>query len=284
MTRSIPYAFVVAAAFVAAFGVQWHVGRFLALRETAWVPQSETYQEKWDPRVVRFISLGHVQLVADVLWLKFLQDSNLAHVARGRLSTVFADLDLLTDLDPAFFEAYRSGAPLLAVVRNDIEGAARILSKGETFAEERLPSLHEVFRERHWRDKHLVPLITSYLELFEKHDLPAATRAFLRADAMGGAPEYVGRLAARLRQPGGIYEVGIRLLQFMASQTRDPALLKRYSEQVFSLKVGAYLSELTRKHQRGEWIPDSDPWGGRLSIKDGKVQTTTPRETALGVE
>ncbi|MGK5088766.1 hypothetical protein WDW86_14510 [Bdellovibrionota bacterium FG-2] len=92
------------------------------------------------------LSFGHWLAAADWLWIKSFADPTLTHVAPGTHPELYYNLDLITDLDPAFFDLYVTGANLLAVVRNDGAGARDLLRKGASFYRERLPQEPEAIQ------------------------------------------------------------------------------------------------------------------------------------------
>lgn len=281
--------------------------------DTAWIDPPTQREVKWDPRLFEALSFGHLPAAIDWLWLRSMLDPAISRIAKGTHAPIFYDLDLATDLDPAFFDAYANGANLLAVVRDDIEGAKILLEKGQRFVDQELPSYNDKFKKRYWRQVWAVPLIAAYVYLFELQDMPSADKAFRRAAEFEGAPPYLKLLSDRLKKPGGQYEVAMRLLNFMIEATdnaKSRAILEKRRESLF---LGQYLFQLTAGFQeylaqlpelkgkrpsqeeqlRKYWklfrrdanVPDRDPWGGVIQLGvDGKITSTTPREKVYGLE
>ena len=81
-----------------------------------------------------------------------LEDPLITHVTKGTHPAIFYTLDLITELDPAFMEAYTAGATVVSVIRDDGPGALHLVLKGEKFRTQVLPSYSADFRENysHW--------------------------------------------------------------------------------------------------------------------------------------
>lgn len=227
-----------------------------------------------DPGVFRILSVGHRLALVDWFWVRSLVE----HPGSPRVAR---DLNLAVHLDPVFYDAYLSGAHLLAVVGNNGEGARSLLLQGERFVESSLPSYPASLRDGYWKQGWSLYVVRAYVDLFERHDLPSAAEAFAKAGRFPNAPVHIQRLAERLREPGGVYEVGSRLLQFMSTGSRTEEERAGLERKLRSLEVAHYLFELNQKPGR---IPALDPWGGTLSRDpSGKVVTTTPHEPVFGL-
>jgi hypothetical protein len=116
-------------------------------------------------------------------------------------------------------------------------------------------------------------------------DMPHATEAFEAAQQIDGSPVYLKDLVQRLMQPGGQYEVGLKLIDHIILGTSDPAVKDRLIHRRESLQVAQFLFEMNQKLQKHQKLPLTDPWGGTLSVgSDGKVATTTPHTKVFGLE
>lgn len=303
-------------AVIAIFGflaLQTVLEHQLRLRATpTYEPVSED-SARWHPKLFEILSFGHLPLAVDWLWMKTLQDPAITPVGPHAHPRAYYDLNLATDLDPAYFEVYTAGANLLAVIRSDGAGARDLLLKGRRFLEHELPRYQEEFKLRHWGSSWNIPLLLAYVYLFELNDMPHAAEAFQQAAELPRAPTYLQSLSARLSKPGGSYEVGIRLLNFMISGQEVEALRLPLEEKRNSLIVGQYLFHLNdgflsylkanskyrqsdrvsrtemetywRHFQRDQRLPSQDPWGGRLSVSEnGRIVTTTVHKTVFGLE
>ncbi len=94
------------------------------------------------PSILRHFNLGYQELVADLLWLRFLQSADFCSFEKGipvydgqsvsscELGWSYRMLDVITELAPRFKTPYRVGGVLMSVFSGDVKGAEKILLKG----------------------------------------------------------------------------------------------------------------------------------------------------------
>lgn len=267
--------------------------------------------QKSDPRLYKALTFGHYPIATDWLWIKVLTDDTLSRVPTGTYSSLFYEVDLATELDPAFYEVYWAGANLLIMARKDSLGARDLLLKGNRFIDQDLPQFPAEFREEYWKNRWNVPILLAYVYLFEFNDMPSAATAFSKAATFPNAPPYLHSLAQRLTKPNGQYEVGLRLLDFMIAgakedrRTQDGRVLENLILKKQNLQIAAFLADINQAFLRfssnaggkrnwsGLWqaylkksslIP-RDPWGGRLDVDaTGHVVSSTPYEAVFGIK
>lgn len=281
-----------------------HLSVRLRSLETVWVVPQESQLQSWDPRLFRILSVGHLPAAVDWFWLKSLVDPAANKVPVGMHANLYYNLDLLTDLDPAFFEAYYVGANLLSVIRDDFTGARDLLLKGNAFRKTRLPQYPPEFQSKYWRGQFTIPMLMAYVFLFDLNDMPSARAAFREAAATTGAPPYLAHLSARLEAPGGEYEVSLKLLNFLITTASDPRVRENLEKQRDSLYVGQFVSDLNRSFAgfsagKRDLDPSrrwkafleetrtslTDPWGGQLTLdSSGRIITSTPHQKVFGLE
>jgi len=282
--------------------------------ETSWVQAPNEQMARWHPKLFSTLTFGNTQTAIDWLWIKSMVDPAIFHVPKGVHPPLYYSLDLTTDLDPAFFDAYINGANLLAIIRDDVVGAHALLKKAERFMETELSNYPEKFRKIYWRQEWAIPFTLAYVELFELDDLPEAAKAFQKAAQIPGSPPYLASLSSRLSTPGGQYDVGLRLINIMLSQANeknDVRIEKELAKKRESLFLSQYLNQLTeafysfvkqtnrsvtknaseveiKRHWKNflkeKSIPAKDPWGGDIYMDEGgKVNSTTPRVKVFGL-
>lgn len=252
------------------------------------------------------ISFGHLPAAIDWMWIQVLLDSNITHVAKGTHPAIYYTLDLITDLDPINYDSYKAGANLLAVVRDDGAGARDLLEKGEKFRKERLASYPLRLQEDYWHYSWGIPFLLGYVYMFELEDVPHAAAAFQQAAMVPGSPEFLQSMQKRLQNPGGEYEVGLRLLNHMIAGEKNEDAKEELINKRNSLFVGQFLFDLNHSFQSFLQVraraPGSinskfdtflktthtaahDPWGGTLSVTgEGKIVTSTPHNKVLGLD
>lgn len=303
MTRSID---LLGVFFFAALAIAWE--GTIRNSDVAWVEPPREAEKRVDPTLARAMSFGNEPALVDWLWLQAMLDPSIAHVRVGSRASIFYDLILITSVDPAFYEAYLHGGNLLAVVRDDDDGALELLRRGESFRKGGLAEYGEAFRERFWANEWAIPLALAYVELYEKEDLPAAAESFRAAAAVSGSPPYLASLSKRLATVEGQYDVGIRLALFLEKSSKDPRLSNGFQEKRKSLEAGFFLyqanrnmKELIAKRLLGKPPADSastqalwlsacpgclkDPEGYSLRfLPGGRIATESPRVRAFSMQ
>jgi hypothetical protein len=274
-------------------------------------PAERSY--KIEPKLFETFSFGNLTSAIDWLWMNCIMDDSVEHVQPGKHPQLFFDLDLLTDLDPAYKDAYIAGANILSVVRNDGPGARDLLLKGEKFIQNSLNNYSPLFKEQYWNDPWALSTLLAYVYLFEINDMPHAAEAFRRAALHENAPPYITRLEKKLQKPGGEYEVGLKLLNFLLLSAKDVRIRTELEKKRYNLFIGQYIFDLnysfreflkTQPHYSGtssvsisqlesHWkafkkvnqVAEQDPWGGRLYLAEsGRVKSTTPHDSVFGLE
>jgi hypothetical protein len=268
---------------------------------------------RWDPEIFSILSFGQLPTALDALWIDILLDERVTKVPRWAHAKIYYDLDLLTRLDPAFFEAYHAGANLLAVIRDDINGAKELVIRGNDYRKQSLSGQSADFQQRFWPHPWSIPMIGGYIELFEENNLPMASYFFKEAGSSPDAPLFLHELEKRLARPGGEYEVGLRSLNFMAlaapnREAKEALLEKRRSllvdQFLYDVNRGfdeflssdrkyrnqasvspAQMEKYWRQYIKSLHASERDPWGGRLFLeKGGRVNTSTPHEKVFGLD
>jgi hypothetical protein len=285
------------------------LGRFDSVSSES--PDQNAY--KMHPRLYSALLFGQLSAGVDWLWIRTMIDSEIKHVQPGKHPHFFYNLDLATDLDPAFFMGYTVGASVLSVIRNDAIDAKTLLEKGENFVKHELPNYPPLFAETEWGSAWSIFMLKAYVLLFDLDNLALAADSFREAAKLPGAPSYALSLGERLSKPGGEYQVGMTLLNFMIGAAKDERVKKELEAKRSSLFLSQYLYQLTdsfrgflkqqpeyknstdfgvekirkywNRYKREASVPNADPWGGIIRIDDsGRVISSTPRQKVFGLE
>jgi tetratricopeptide (TPR) repeat protein len=85
----------------------------------------------FNEQLVQIFSVGQKRLLSSLLWVHTLMISDTEHYDGESLrSWMFLRFNLITKLDPRFYEAYLYGGLYLSVVKDDTEGAKVLYEKG----------------------------------------------------------------------------------------------------------------------------------------------------------
>jgi tetratricopeptide (TPR) repeat protein len=84
--------------------------------------------------ILLFFNLGNKRLLADLLWIQTLLESDQDHYKKNDLNSwMYLRFLSISSLDPKFYENYMYGGLYLSIVKDDVLGAAEIFEKGLAF-------------------------------------------------------------------------------------------------------------------------------------------------------
>ncbi len=189
--------------FVVALAGSIFIGRGLEARgETRRLPEESLYIPS--ATFLRYASLGHQTMVADLMWIRTVQyfgeelerrrELNQPRDSKERFKFLYPLLDLTVSLDPQFVRAYRFGGLLLTVVKKYDEAIA-LYAKGYAANPDRWEMPHDLGR-------------LYYLDL---KDHEKALHWWKIANDLPGRPGYIPRFVPRLYAQTGQKEIAIEL-------------------------------------------------------------------------
>lgn len=239
---------------------------------------------RWHPELYKILSFGHLPASVDWLLIRFLTDTNLTK-AKGDTETELSRiLNLATDLDPAFFSLYTTGANFLAIVRGDRQGALKLLKKGELFLKEQYPKTSKSFREQHWPSPWRIEMAMGYLYLLEFQNVEEASRAYLRLLEYPDVPPMLKSIATSIQTTEGRFRIALNSLSIIKKwYPEDPVMLAELENKerdlLFLQKLYVWNREFRKfgnkkesaevrfeNFKREKNIPDSDAVRGRILL------------------
>lgn len=176
------------------------------------------------PPGIEHMSAGYNDVIADVLWLRLIQDADrcdqpvsIGQKCQTEKGWVFLMLDAITKLAPKFVAPYWHGATILSVLVGDKEGAWIIFERGmNNFPND-------------WQ----LPYRAAFHALENLGDIQKAADLLLQA-GRNGAPKWVFALAARLYTKEGQAILAKSILESVLAHDPDgrwaPRLRERLSE------------------------------------------------------
>jgi tetratricopeptide (TPR) repeat protein len=226
---------------------------------------------------LRWVSLGHPTLAANLLWLQAVQYIGEPRGSERGWGKLYPLVDTITDLDPRHGYAYQVAGTLLSSFGHVPESSA-ILEKGAR-------TLH---------DRYILPLLRAYNAFYYDDDWEAAGRFAEMAARAKGAPDHVRHYALAFYVKGQRADAAVAFLEQSLSETRDPetrkavegqlqqALLERNAARVEEairawrdrfLAGPMFLGQLVEEKFL-DAIP-ADPFGGELYVdQEGRVRST----------
>lgn len=147
-------------------------------------------------RYLRALSLGFDEVVADVLWLRFVQSIPNAPPPAAERIWLSNQVKSIVELDPAFTAVYERGTSILAVMVVAPQAAREVAERGI----ERTPGT--------WR----MPFLAGYVCFYELRDMACGADYMRLVTTIPGHPIWVRPLAARLTTASGQYDASIEFL------------------------------------------------------------------------
>lgn len=165
------------------------------------------------PRHLELFSFGYRENLADILWIRLIQDMHVCEKAKDgvafselarkdagrekcRKGWVYQMLDSITDLAPRFELPYSAGALHLSILVDDAEGAANIFEKGLG----RFPGNYKL------------SYAAAYHYLMEMNQ-PHKAAELLVLSAKNGGPAWMYALAGKLLSESGRLDLAIQVLE-----------------------------------------------------------------------
>lgn len=230
---------------------------------------------------VRMIALEHDATLADLLWIRFVQQIPFKPADELMGESLARQLESVVALDPAFRSAYVQGTVLLSVLGNQPCAAVRIAEKGI----ERFPG--------DWR----IPFQAGYNCFAEIGDPACASRHMSHAASLPGAPGWLPALVARLLADASQNDAAIDYLQLQLQRTTDARLRERFEERLRDAILARDLARIeaaARAYAGQHGVrPESievlvaggalpsvpvDPFGGSYELlTNGKARSTSGR-------
>ncbi len=208
---------------------------------------------------LRWMSLGHPTLAANLLWLRAVQYIGEPRADRRGWEKLYPVVDVITDLDPRHGYAYQVAGVILGGVGRVAESNA-ILEKGM----------------RNVPDRYVLPLIRAFNAFYYQDDW-AAAGCFAEAAARApGAPAHVRATALAFDVKGRRADRAVAFLTEMRAEAQDDDSRKAIDEQLRQARIEAAaepVDEALARYRRDHGL---DPlWLGRL-VDEGYLPAIPP--------
>jgi tetratricopeptide (TPR) repeat protein len=228
-------------------------------------------------KVMRWLSLGHPTLAANLLWLRAVQYIGEPRADERGWSKLFPVVDAVTDLDPRHGYAYQVAGVVLGSAGRTEESNA-ILEKGT----------------RNVPDRYILPYLRAFNAFYYDDDWPAAGRFAEISARTPGAPDHVRQNVLAYYVKGKRADAAVAFLEQSLAEAKDPDTRKAVESQLRQARLeqdAARLDEAAaewrRRYHAGPFslrqlvdeglisrIPP-DPAGGELYVaEDGRVRST----------
>ncbi len=220
-------------------------------------PRPEIIVDKQDSAInidsffLKMFATGNKRLIADLLWIQTLIESDLEHYRGSPLNNwMFIRFKNISELDPKFYENYLYGGQYLSIVKDDPEAAAIIMAKGlEHFPDDYSLNFNQAFNY--------------YIEL---NDNEKGLAHFEKIKNSPEAPSFLTSLTIKLQhEVKGDPTITLQLLYENYKKAKDPILKEKLYADIYSLKATVDLkclnegrSDCDLKDAEGNYYPKSN--------------------------
>jgi len=172
-------------------------------------------------KVLRIVSLGFDQVMADIIFIKMIGYFATHNATDHTYTWLYHMADITTDLDPYFKFPYVFAGLLLNLEANQFENARLILEKGAA-----------VF-PNDW----YFPFLLGLNHFFNDGDLMRAADYFERSNELEGSPEYLAKLTRTLREHGQTRETTREFLIFLYNSFTMPEVKEILAQRIMEIDM-----------------------------------------------
>ena len=204
-----------------------------------------------DSKVIHFLATGQRRLIADLLWIKTLLESDLSHYKSDDLNSwMFLRFKTISNLDPLFLRNYQFGGQYLNIIKDDLKGSEYIFEQGIN----------------HYPDDYELNFNAGFLQAYELKNFSKALTYYQKIVSNPKSPTYIKSLIIKLRySETGDLNMALKLVQDMIINTYDPIIQKKLKEDLYSIQATIDIKCL---NQKGSNCNNKDIEGS-LYIKKG---------------
>lgn len=182
-----------------------------------------------------YINLGLKRLISSTLWTSTILESDVEHYKKKDLNSwMFLRFNLISELEPQFYENYSFGGPYLSIIKDDIEGASIIYKKGI----QQYPNDYSLIKD------------ASFHFYFETKDKASSLEFFSRLKQFPKIPLYLQTSMARLEAAQGNLSAAMAMLNEMQAKfPPNTAIGSRVFDYRYSIKAELDLDCLNDKKE-----------------------------------
>lgn len=173
--------------------------------------------------IVSISSLGYQRLIASLLWVETLLNSDTTHYKKNDMHNwMFLRFKTITKLDPYFYEAYLYGGIYLSIIKDDKVGAKYIYEHGLIY----------------YPNDYYLNLNASFHYFYELQDIDKSIEHLGRIYDDPKAPAFLPSLYARLQSTRGDLQSALTLLiDLYNSAPRNSDLKSSYAHKIYAIKA-----------------------------------------------
>ena len=169
-----------------------------------------------------FFNLGNKRLLADLLWVQTLLESDTDHYGKNDLNSwMFLRFQNISMLDPFFYENYMYGGLYLSIVKDDVLGAAEIYERGIEY----------------YPDDYKLNYYAGFNYYFEQGDFNKGIKYLEKIKNHPKAPPFVKLIIAKLKfETTQDSQIVLMYLRNEFNESRDATLKYRISADIYAVQ------------------------------------------------
>lgn len=228
--KKLVAAFLIGAGLVPT--AQWRVDR-----EQAALGPAPDVSSVWTGRVVKALSAGFADLLADLYWMRAIQYYGSQKISGGGFANLSPLLETAAELDQRFSIVYRYGAVFLSepapIGAGKPETGVALLAKGA----DRNPA--------DWHLRQEEGLFT----FFYLNDPLRGSQILQKAAKIPGAPDWMSALGAQILNKGGELEAALNMWMIIKEQSEPGILRDNAADQIKIVRSRILARDMTRAIQ-----------------------------------
>ncbi|HXH31686.1 MAG TPA: hypothetical protein VNJ01_12805 [Bacteriovoracaceae bacterium] len=170
-----------------------------------------------------FLSAGNKRLITDLLWVQTLIESDVEHYNKRDLNNwLFLRFNTIASLDKLFYENYLYGGLFLGIMKDDLEGADALYSKGI----------------RYFPDDYQLNYNAGFLNYYELGNAKKGLAYLEKIQNHSKAPPFISSIVNKLKVEAGatLDEIFI-LVQHHLNSTPDETLKRKLRQDLYAIKA-----------------------------------------------
>jgi len=170
-----------------------------------------------------FLSAGNKRLFSDLVWVQTLLESDLDQYSGRDLNNwLFLRFITVQALDPYFYENYLYGGQFLAIIKDDLEGANVLYTKGVEF----------------YPNDYDLNFHAGFMNYYEKGDLKTALKFFSRIENHPRLPIFMRSIINKLKYGlSNDLEATFKLVLFNYESSKDKTLKERLLNDLYAIRA-----------------------------------------------
>lgn len=211
-----------------------------------------------DQDLLRILAMGNKRIIANVLWVQTLLESDAQHyAAQDRLNWMYLRFLTISSLDPLFYQNYYWGGMYLSIIKNDMIAAADIFDRGL----------------KHYPHDYQLNYRQGFNYYFELGEFEKGLVYLNRIAEHPKTPLSIKLIINKLRfETSANYNFALDYLWKNIQQEKDDVLLRKLINDFYALKAERDLECLNQGRENCD-LRDAE---GKLYLKNNK-QWVAPR-------